>query len=360
MRRFTCSASAAIAAMSLAGVCLADDDKVLTIGDEAPKLDIAHWVKTGEKEFEGFKEGNVYVVEFWATWCGPCKASMPHLSDIEQRYADYPVTIIGISDEPLSKVVEFLCSTDKQANMLWNDKIGYTLATDPDRSCHKDYMEASGQRGIPTAFIVGFDGRVEWIGHPMSMDEPLEQVVKDTWDRESFLAKWEASQAAERERAKQERELRSARERGDYAAVLKGLDAMLKDSKDPQLQMAKFNLLLVDMNKPEQAYEFAATIVQDNWNDALALNQIAWYIVDEPNLPKRDLDLALKAAVQASKLTGDKDPMILDTLARAYYEKGDIKNAVKWQREAVKRLPPDSQFAASIKAALEKYEQKAE
>jgi hypothetical protein len=62
----------------------------------------------------------------------------------------------------------------------------YSLTADPDRSVHEDYMEASNQQGIPTAFIVGKDGKIEWIGHPASMDPVLEKVVEDSWDREAF------------------------------------------------------------------------------------------------------------------------------------------------------------------------------
>ena len=48
-------------------------------------------------------------------------------------------------------------------------------------------MEAAAQNGIPTSFIVGKTGLVEWIGHPMNLDKPLEQIVADKWDRAAFL-----------------------------------------------------------------------------------------------------------------------------------------------------------------------------
>ncbi len=55
-------------------------------------------------------------------------------------------------------------------------------------------MTASGQNGIPTCFIVGKSGQIEWIGHPMSMDEPLTSVVEDKWDREAFATEFKKSQ----------------------------------------------------------------------------------------------------------------------------------------------------------------------
>jgi thiol-disulfide isomerase/thioredoxin len=52
----------------------------LAIGDNAPAISIDHWVK-GE-DFDTFEDGQVYVMEFWATWCGPCITTMPHLSGL--------------------------------------------------------------------------------------------------------------------------------------------------------------------------------------------------------------------------------------------------------------------------------------
>ena len=87
------------------------DAPTLTIGSEAPSLDIEHWLSNGHGKFEPvtkFEPGKVYVVEFWATWCGPCIASMPHLVGLQQRYGDQGVMIVSVSDEPLETVESFL------------------------------------------------------------------------------------------------------------------------------------------------------------------------------------------------------------------------------------------------------------
>ena len=105
-------AAVAVAAMCTSVALAGDDDKgpTLSIGDDAPALDISHWVKGNQ--VEAFEEGKVYVVEFWATWCGPCRMSMPHLSSLQEKYADYDVTIVSVSDEPLATVVDFCPNTD--------------------------------------------------------------------------------------------------------------------------------------------------------------------------------------------------------------------------------------------------------
>src|SRR5437868_8519116 len=65
----------------------------LKAGDKAPAIKADKWVK-GDA-VTGFEKGKVYVVEFWATWCGPCKESIPHLTALQKEHKD--VTIIGVA-----------------------------------------------------------------------------------------------------------------------------------------------------------------------------------------------------------------------------------------------------------------------
>src|SRR5713101_3891226 len=75
------------AALVLAG------EPTLKVGDPAPKLQNGKWIQ-GEP-VTAFKEGKAYLVEFWATWCPPCRASIPHLNEIHNKYKDQGLVIIG-------------------------------------------------------------------------------------------------------------------------------------------------------------------------------------------------------------------------------------------------------------------------
>ena len=179
----------------------AEAEPSLTIGSKAPSLDIEHWVQDGDGKFEhisNFESGNVYVVEFWATWCPPCVASMPHLAELQTKYRDQKVQIISISDESLDEVEAFLKTTNPELKKSFAEITSvYSLTTDPDGSSQTDYMQAAQQNGIPTSFIVGKSGIVEWIGHPMELDEPLASVVEGTWDREAYKEEMKQKQMEE-------------------------------------------------------------------------------------------------------------------------------------------------------------------
>jgi len=252
---------------------------------------------------------------------------MPHLSELQKKYIDYDVKFISVSDEPLERVVSFLFKEYKADGKIQNDRIGYTLTTDPDKSVKKDYFLAAGQTGIPSAFIIGKDSRIEWIGNPGypkgEFDAALEAVVKDTWDRQEAKSKFETAMESQRKATAQRKEFSKAMQSEDWTAA-----------------------------------------TEMSWDNANSLNAIAWRIADNADVKNRDFKVALKAAKRANELTDEKNAANLDTLARVYYETGKLKKAIKWQRKAVEAIPAEGVMqpigiADGIRDALKKYEKEA-
>ena len=328
-----------------------DQPRTLTIGDPAPKPKLARIFK-GDTDFEGPAPGKVTVMEFWATWCGPCKAGMPHLSELQEKYAAKGVNIVGVTREKPEVVEAFL------AQKQWDEKTRYTIALDQDDVTNKAYMTAAKRSGIPCAFVVDGEGKVAWIGHPMSMDEPLEQIVAGTWDRKAFAAEYEKSQKAARIMNVVRQESRNAQRSGDYRGMMKTLDAAIEEMPDDNaLRMMKFQTMIGPMNDAE-GYDLGWKLLKRNRDDAMMLNSIAWYTLDDPTVGDRDFEFAMAVAKAANTAAGGNDPAILDTLARAYYEKGDLDMAIKIQRKAVEKSD-GGPMAEGIKTQLQKYRDEA-
>ena len=147
----------------------------LKVGDKAPAIDVDTWVKGSA--VTSFEDGKVYVMEFWATWCGPCIKGIPHLTELQHKYADQGVTIVGTSIWETGDTQAAKVDRVKQFVEGQGDKMDYTVAVDNGSVMSDTWMKPAGRRGIPSAFIVGKTGLIEWIGHPSSMDAALAKAV---------------------------------------------------------------------------------------------------------------------------------------------------------------------------------------
>jgi thiol-disulfide isomerase/thioredoxin len=323
------------------------------VGSKAPALNIEHWLSDGNGKFPHttkLEAGKVYVIEFWATWCGPCVSSMPHLSELQTKFADKGVQIISVSDEDLETVETFLKREVRgKDNQTYAELTSsYSLTTDPDGSTYEAYFEAAGLEGIPSAFIVGKSGEVEWMGHPMEMDEPLAEVVEGTWDRAAFVVKMK--EEAEREAAMEKLQMKLGKmmqavqaklEAGEAEAGLKLLDEAIADEENavlkPTLEQIRQQLVVMYVGGEEGA-KVLKQIAQKNAGDPVMLNQVAWTIyqqhLEEP-VDEAVLSAALVVA-EAAVAAAPEEGAILDTLAHLLHAQGKLDQAIEVQEKALK------------------------
>ncbi|CUU37068.1 MAG: redoxin family protein [Armatimonadetes bacterium] len=313
--------------------------QTLKEGDTPPPIKVARWIK-GEPVTE-FRKDHVYVVEFWATWCGPCRQSIPHLTELAKKHQG-KVTIIGVSvweRVPIEEVEKFV------RNM--GEKMNYTVAADDsERTMAKTWMEAAQQRGIPTAFVIA-GGRIVWIGHPMAMDEPLEEILKGTFNWQEAARK---RQEAEKREALIEEALQGIQklvQQRKFGEAVAELDKFLEKHPDLRAELAFFRFNLLIRHDESQAYAYARQLLESEGKEnPFLLNAVAWTIAagsPDLQLKQPDYALAVQIAERAVQLRKD-DPNILDTLAYAYFKKGEIAKAIETQRKAVALAEKDPQF----------------
>lgn len=106
------------------------------------------------------RPGSVKVIEFWATWCGPCEKAIPKLNALVKKlhgeHGEDKVQFVGITNEGKDKVEPFLEKMKGQMD--------YNVAMDTNMDTYSTYPTS----GIPHAYVVGKDGKICWSGHPMS------------------------------------------------------------------------------------------------------------------------------------------------------------------------------------------------
>ncbi len=324
-------------------------EPTLKVGDAAPALHATKWLQGAE--VKSFEKGKVYVMEFWATWCGPCIVMMPHLSELQKEYADKGVTIVGFSaadpNNSQAKVEEFVGKRGA--------KLQYTFAFADNKTTYGDWMTAAGQNGIPCTFVVDKEGKIAYIGHPMYLDVVLPKVVAGKWDSKT-------DGEAIKEIEKEVGAVFQATSKPDAAAGLKVIADF--ESKHPELSKIpyfvspKINMMLKTEQKTD-AKAFADKVIENaaKNDDAAMLGQVAAALTGPA--AKKDPELAkagLAAVLKMGEIVGDKDLSGQVTLARVAFAAGEKAMAKKAAQNAVKAAPDDrtkEQVKKVLKAILE-------
>ena len=366
------SVLAAALAAALPAAAMAEPGS-LTIGDKAPKLDIEHWFSTGSGfgKVSDFEPGKVYVVEFWATWCGPCIGSMPSLAELQEKYADKGVQIVSISDEPKETVEKFL---DRKLRGYEEPEEGeeaeesdepttygeltsvYSLTTDPDESTYDDYMRAAYQNGIPCCFIVGKTGEVEWIGHPMAMKQQglLDDVLDGSYDRESFKKEFEESQKFDRLQAK----VGNLLNEGEGRSAIEALEQFKAENDDAESNPMFKRMLMIAFQQAGDVDGFTRMATADlkaaeTPSDKISVTRMIAEAASAMTLPKQTLESAIEAV---GGVTDNDDARLsafaFNTLGMLHQAAGDLDAAVEAHEKAVKAAKDEPRLVRFMENGL--------
>ena len=161
MRNIRCTLAVALCATILfVGPSLA-----LSVGDRAPEIKVKDWLNTGKQSLAQLR-GRIVVLEFWATWCPPCLASIPHLNKIHRTYKGEKIQLLSFARETRTFIQTFQQSR--------NLSIEYPIGAD------SSLFDTYGVSSIPYAFLIGRDGKVLWhgISNSKQMDEEIRSALR--------------------------------------------------------------------------------------------------------------------------------------------------------------------------------------
>lgn len=299
-------------------------------GDKAPQIKVAEWVQG--KPIKSFEKGRVYVVEFWATWCGPCIDSIPHLNEIAKKNAA-KVDVVGVN---IWEEAEGRQERVKKFVQDMGEKMSYRVAIDTDdNDTTASYMDASMSEGIPTAFIVNEDGVIAWIGHPMSLEEPLNAVLAKKHDIAAARKDYEAQMESARKRRELYAQIEEANNlyaSGKKQEAIAKLDELAKNEEiGLDAKITKLGLLAGD--DVPAAKTFITELSKGESDDQLTA---AIFSIQNATDPEGKRDLALFAAKEVVANSKKDDAFVLYYCSPAFSVTGDHKRAIEVLERALK------------------------
>lgn len=306
----------------------------LMVGDQAPALHTGRWVQG--KPVRSFDTNHVYIVEFWATWCGPCIQSIPHLNQLWQKFQDKGVIAIGVdiwdSDNGVAKFVRKM-GTNMTYRVALDDK-----SQNPDGWMAQNWWPRKvNHHGIPTAFVINKDGIIAWIGHPMTLNEHvLDQIVSGHQDLAGAAGEYRKSWQVDQKFQELQSQLFGSIRDKKWARAESALNQIgdLVPRFKNGFNISRLQIYLGE-GKFDEACQLAEKLSEAGATNAPSENALAWTIVSGGPVNDRCLRLAERAAERAAELTGGQDPENLDTLARAQFMLGKKREAIATEQKAV-------------------------
>lgn len=329
----------------------------LKIGNPAPQFKVQAWLRG--QPITQFEKGKVYVVDFWATWCGGCIMSFPHIGGLAEKYKDRvsfsSVSVYealdNVKKEPVEKVKEFLATPQGQ-------NLKFSVCVDgASNTMWNGWIKPLRRVGVPTTYVIDQEGKIAWID--VNIDQlgwVLDQVLAKEWDRDKAAAIMQQRDAITESAFKL-----LGKRSGDASATLAAIDEFEKRFPDRQDAVAFAKVLAYLKASPDKLPDLM---------ESMAANPISRYIElsDTAFLAMQRKDLLPRAYVAAAKLldrclrneyiapnTGGSPMAIYERMAVAYDMAGDHANARSAIQKALARAVEEKASQEQVKRLQEAF-----
>ncbi len=338
--------TSALLTLALASMAMTQTPK-LNIGDKAPEFKVDKWYKGAP--VPALVPGKIYVVEFWATWCVPCKEAMPHITELAKKYKD-EVIIAGVSVAENgsgipAKIQAFV------ADM--GDKMDYHVAGDVDGYMWKNWMEAAGENSIPCSFIIDGTGKVAFIGHPQNLEGALKQMIAGTYNLQAAKEQRRDAKSGAAASAADEKAITDAIRAKDFEAAITAIRKGLSGGSQT-LPMLLADLLpkVAALNESRAYEEFKLLQASPEFKDKVNIGMA--FLVDEDGLSKRIYQLGLDEVTRMSKRDdAAKNTFVIHMMATGNFRIGELDKAIELEEKALAMLKDDPQSSARDKRTYE-------
>ncbi|MBK1816355.1 TlpA family protein disulfide reductase [Luteolibacter yonseiensis] len=345
-----------LATLCLSAATLATSAHAQKTGDAVTPeaLQKLEWIQ-GEAP-TAWEPGKLYILECWATWCGPCIAAIPHVDALYDKYQEKGLRVIGVDvwEDGKDKVVEFV----KKKGEGMSYPVAYTGKGGPFEEL---WLKPAGVKGIPHAFLVK-DGKVIATSHPARLTEELIESLLAGGDAgKNTLEKLNAAAAAQQAAASARAAFTEGKEKNDAAAMAAAADQLAAAEPDSIYVPLFRNEALIAAKDWSAIDKLIEGLDNTNKLRLMLVNSLGNTLSATEGVPAGTLAKAVTAYEATIKDRGMKTTVDATTLSRLQWAMGDKGKAlaeanqgVELAKAADKASPrsiyPYEQFAAAVAA----------